>query len=264
MSGAAAAPDNGAPFRIPEVRPPRPCGCCMTEFWERFAFYGIRCGPGPLHVAQLFGGDRRHGENRPTDYGVPGSWCTPAPSAGGYVAEQGPGLPAARSCSGGDHGGACSYSMPQSRDLQVGGHDHRGQTACSSRNISTWGASCISDRRAPRFGLDTSSMASTGARFSAELHGWLARPRGSAPSVPPTRWWSSPPASHAHLAGWFWFAAPSSRASAARPNGRRRQRRLLYVLAGAMLAIPHLPAAVDPGHQLQWFVLSRCSPCSAS
>ena len=45
MSGAAAAPDNGAP--IPEFRQvlghPAPLWMLfMTEFWERFAFYGIR------------------------------------------------------------------------------------------------------------------------------------------------------------------------------------------------------------------------------
>ena len=60
MSGAATTPDQGAP--IPEFKQlmghPKPLWMLfMTEFWERFAFYGIRWALVLYIVAQFYGGN---------------------------------------------------------------------------------------------------------------------------------------------------------------------------------------------------------------
>ena len=91
MSGAATTPDQGAP--IPEFKQvmghPKPLWMLfMTEFWERFAFYGIRWALVLYIVAQFHGGNASGEESASKLYGAYLALVYAAAIFGGYVADK--------------------------------------------------------------------------------------------------------------------------------------------------------------------------------
>ena len=102
MSGAAT-PTTGQAAPIPEFKQvmghPKPLWMLfMTEFWERFAFYGIRWALVLYIVAQFHGGDAT-GEAPANRSTAPTSrWCTPRRSSAA-TSPTGSSATSARSCS---------------------------------------------------------------------------------------------------------------------------------------------------------------------
>jgi proton-dependent oligopeptide transporter, POT family len=91
MSGAATTPEPGAP--IPEFKQlmghPKPLWMLfMTEFWERFAFYGIRWALAYYIVAQFFGGNPVGEAPAGKLYGAYLALVYAAAIFGGYVADK--------------------------------------------------------------------------------------------------------------------------------------------------------------------------------
>jgi len=91
MSGAAAAPDNGAP--IPEFKQvlghPRPLWMLfMSEFWERFAFYGIRWAMVLYVVAQFYNGNATGEKPANELYGAYLALVYAGAIFGGYIADK--------------------------------------------------------------------------------------------------------------------------------------------------------------------------------
>ena len=91
MSGAARTPTPAAP--IPEFKQvmghPRPLWMLfMTEFWERFAFYGIRWALVLYIVAQFHGGDASGEEPASRTYGAYLALVYAGAIFGGYIADR--------------------------------------------------------------------------------------------------------------------------------------------------------------------------------
>ena len=90
MSGAAATPDHGPiPQFAQTMGHPRPLWMLfMTEFWERFAFYGIRWAL-TLYIVQQFHGGSGEGE-KPASliYGAYLALVYAAAIFGGYIADR--------------------------------------------------------------------------------------------------------------------------------------------------------------------------------
>lgn len=90
MSGAVDTPN---PERIPEFKQllghPRPLWMLfMTEFWERFAFYGMRWALALYIVAQFYGGDSAGEAPASRLYGAYLALVYAAALFGGYVADR--------------------------------------------------------------------------------------------------------------------------------------------------------------------------------
>ena len=90
MSGAV---DTSTPERIPEFKQllghPRPLWMLfMTEFWERFAFYGMRWALALYIVAQFYGGDSAGEAPASRLYGAYLALVYAAALFGGYVADK--------------------------------------------------------------------------------------------------------------------------------------------------------------------------------
>lgn len=91
MSGATSAPGSGA--AIPEFKQtlghPRPLWMLfMTEFWERFAFYGMRWALTLYIVAQFFNGDSAGESYASRTYGAFLALVYATALFGGYVADR--------------------------------------------------------------------------------------------------------------------------------------------------------------------------------
>ena len=91
MSGAASTPTPAAP--IPEFKQvlghPRPLWMLfMTEFWERFAFYGIRWALVLYIVAQFHGGSNTGQADANLTYGSYLALVYASAIFGGYVADK--------------------------------------------------------------------------------------------------------------------------------------------------------------------------------
>jgi POT family proton-dependent oligopeptide transporter len=91
MSGAASTTTPGAP--IPDFKQvmghPRPLWMLfMTEFWERFAFYGMRWALALYIVAQFYNGDSAGEAPASRLYGAYLALVYAAALFGGYVADR--------------------------------------------------------------------------------------------------------------------------------------------------------------------------------
>jgi POT family proton-dependent oligopeptide transporter len=91
MSGPANPPATGAPLpRFPQLLGhPRPLWMLfMAEFWERFAFYGMRWALTLYIVAQFFGGDEAGQASASRTYGAYLALVYATAVFGGYVADK--------------------------------------------------------------------------------------------------------------------------------------------------------------------------------
>jgi POT family proton-dependent oligopeptide transporter len=91
MSGPANPPATGAPPpRFPQLLGhPRPLWMLfMAEFWERFAFYGMRWALTLYIVAQFFGGDEAGQASASRTYGAYLALVYATAVFGGYVADK--------------------------------------------------------------------------------------------------------------------------------------------------------------------------------
>ena len=151
ISGAAPPPD------YPQLLGhPRPLWMLfMAEFWERFAFYGMRWALTLYIVAQFFGGDEAGQASASRTYGAYLALVYATAVFGGYVADKIIGyqrsilLGAVVMASG-----LFMVMVPQHEIFMLAWPRSSSATACSSRTFPRWWGGCT--RRATRAGTAVS------------------------------------------------------------------------------------------------------------
>jgi dipeptide/tripeptide permease len=157
MSGAATTTTPANPPEFPQVLGhPRPLWMLfMSEFWERFAFYGIRWAMVLYIVAQFHGGDASGEKPASELYGAYLALVYAGAIFGGYVADKLIGFQ--RSILLGAvimATGLFLIGLAQRSDVQARpGHDHRRQRPVQADHLDDGRQAVRAGRRAPRFGL---------------------------------------------------------------------------------------------------------------
>ena len=265
MSGAATTPDQGAP--IPEFKQlmghPKPLWMLfMTEFWERFAFYGIRWALVLYIVAEFYGGAGEGQKPANQLYGAYLALVYAGAIFGGYVADKVLGYQ--RSILLGAvimAAGLFMISMPNPEIFRLGLATIIAGNGLFKPNISTMVGKLYSptdERRDSGFTILYMGI-NLGAMIAPLLTGWLAeRMFGGNPDLPAYK--------VVFIAAgigmlislvWFWFGRRELQGIGkpldADGGGKKK---VLYVLAGALIAIPGIYLLLSiQATTLQWFVL---------
>jgi POT family proton-dependent oligopeptide transporter len=260
MSSAAG---TTAPERIPEFSQtmghPRPLWMLfMTEFWERFAFYGIRWALVLYIVAQFHGGDASGEEPASRLYGAYLALVYAAAIFGGYVADRILGYQ--RSILLGAvimSAGLFMIAMPDENVFKLGLATIIAGNGLFKPNISTMVGHLYApgdDRRDSGFTIFYMGI-NAGAMLAPILTGWLAEQVFGSPELPAYK--------VVFIAAgigmlislvWFWFGRRQLE-GVGRPPGEGDKRKVLYVLVAAIAAIPviYFLLAVGAG-ALQWIL----------
>jgi len=244
MSGAA--PTSAAqPPQYPQLMGhPRPLWMLfMTEFWERFAFYGMRWALTLYIVAQFHGGDSA-GERPASElYGAYLALVYAAAIFGGYVADKligyqraillGAVIMAA---------GLFMVAVPSFDMLKLGLATIIVGNGLFKPIISTLVGKVYAqgdERRDSGFTIFYMGI-NLGAMIAPILTGWLAeRMFGGSPAMPAYKivFIASAIGMVVSLV-WFWFGRHQLRGIGLPPAGNEGMGRLLMVAVGALVAIP--------------------------
>ena len=262
MSGAAT---SGASAPIPEFKQvlghPKPLWMLfMTEFWERFAFYGMRWALALYIVAQFYAGDSAGEAPASRLYGAYLALVYAAALFGGYVADRIIGYQ--RSILLGAVVMALGLFMiviPNEQVFKLGLATIIAGNGLFKPNISTMVGQLYSTsdtRRDAGFTLFYMGI-NAGAFIAPILTGWLAeRMFGGSPEMPAYKvvFIASGIGMLISLV-WFWVGRAQLEGVGRPPEGDGGKRNVLYVLAGVLVAIPviYLLLAIDAGH-LQWLL----------
>jgi proton-dependent oligopeptide transporter, POT family len=260
MSGAATTPDTGAP--IPEFKQlmghPKPLWMLfMTEFWERFAFYGIRWALVLYIVAQFYGGNATGEESASKLYGAYLALVYAAAIFGGYVADKVLGYQ--RSILLGAvimAAGLFMISMPNEDLFKFGLATIICGNGLFKPNISTMVGKLYSTadgRRDSGFTIFYMGI-NLGAMLAPLFTQYLARKVFGSDSLPEYK--------VVFIAAgigmlislvWFWFGRRQLEGIGRPPVGEDGKQRVLYVFIGALVAIPvvYFLLAMGAG-ALQW------------
>ena len=263
MSGAATTPDQGAP--IPEFKQlmghPKPLWMLfMTEFWERFAFYGIRWALVLYIVAQFYGGNATGEESASKLYGAYLALVYAAAIFGGYVADKVLGYQ--RSILLGAvimAAGLFMISMPSQEVFKLGLATIIAGNGLFKPNISTMVGKLYSqsdERRDSGFTIFYMGI-NAGAFIAPILTGWMAEQWLGTPDMPAYK--------YVFIASgigmlislvWFWFGRRELQGIGRPIEGAAGKEKVLYVLIGALVAIPliYFLLTID-ATTLQWYVL---------
>jgi POT family proton-dependent oligopeptide transporter len=264
MSGAVAAPDNGAP--LPEFRQvmghPRPLWMLfMTEFWERFAFYGIRWALVLYIVAQFYDGSGTGQAPANQTYGAYLALVYAGAIFGGYVADKVLGYQ--RSILLGAvimAAGLFMIAMPNPEVFKFGLATIIAGNGLFKPNISTMVGKLYSptdERRDSGFTIFYMGI-NLGAMVAPILTGWLASKVFGTDEFPAYKvvFITAGIGMLVSLV-WFWFGRAQLQ-GIGRPmeaDGGGKQK-VLYVLVGALLAIPLIYFLLSiSATTLQWYVL---------
>jgi len=260
MSSAAG---TTAPDRIPDYKQtlghPRPLWMLfMTEFWERFAFYGIRWALVLYIVAQFHGGDASGEEPASRLYGAYLALVYAAAIFGGYVADRILGYQ--RSILLGAvimSAGLFMIAMPDENVFKLGLATIIAGNGLFKPNISTMVGQLYNvgdDRRDSGFTIFYMGI-NAGAMLAPILTGWLAEQVFGSPDMPAYK--------VVFIAAgigmlislvWFWFGRRQL-LGVGRPPGEGDKRRVIYVLVAAILAIPVIYFLLSVGAgALQWIL----------
>jgi proton-dependent oligopeptide transporter, POT family len=267
MSGAASTTTPGAP--IPEFKQvmghPRPLWMLfMTEFWERFAFYGMRWALALYIVAQFYHGDSAGEAPASRLYGAYLALVYAAALFGGYVADRVLGYQ--RSILLGAvvmAAGLFMITVPSEQVFKLGLATVIAGNGLFKPNISTMVGKLYSPedgRRDSGFTLFYMGI-NAGAFIAPILTGWLAeRMFGGSPDMPAYKvvFIASGIGMIVSLV-WFWFGRRQLQ-GIGRPleeatGGQGDKRKVLYVLAGVLVSIPVIYSllAIDAS-KLQWIL----------
>lgn len=263
MSGAATTPDQGAP--IPEFKQlmghPKPLWMLfMTEFWERFAFYGIRWALVLYIVAQFYGGNATGEESASKLYGAYLALVYAAAIFGGYIADKVLGYQ--RSILLGAvimAAGLFMISMPNQEVFKLGLATIIAGNGLFKPNISTMVGKLYSqadERRDSGFTIFYMGI-NAGAFIAPILTGWMAEQWLGTPDMPAYK--------YVFIASgigmlislvWFWFGRRELQGIGRPIEGAAGKEKVLYVLLGAVVAIPliYFLLTID-ATTLQWYVL---------
>ena len=263
MSGATHTP---GPTAIPEFSQimghPKPLWMLfMTEFWERFAFYGIRWALVLYIVAQFHGGDGSGQAPANQTYGAYLALVYAGAIFGGYVADKVLGYQ--RSILLGAiimAAGLFMIAMPNPEVFKLGLATIIAGNGLFKPNISTM----VGQLYAPTDGRRDSGFTifymgiNLGAMVAPILTGWLASKVFGTDEFPAYKVvFITAGIGMLISLVWFWFGRAQlegiGRAIDADGGGKRK---VLYVLVGALLAIPLIYFLLSiSATSLQWYVL---------
>jgi POT family proton-dependent oligopeptide transporter len=260
MSGAATSTDQEAP--IPQFSQvmghPRPLWMLfMTEFWERFAFYGIRWALVLYIVAQFYGGDASGEAPANRTYGAYLALVYAGAIFGGYVADRVLGYQ--RSILLGAivmAAGLFMISLPDHRIFDLGLATIIVGNGLFKPNISTM-VGHLYEKKDPRrdSGFTIFYMGiNSGAFIAPILTGWLAAKFGS-PEMPSYKVvFIAAGVGMLISLVWFWIGRAQLQGIGRPPEGSGRGR-VGIVFAGCLLAIPvvYFLLALGAG-VLQWIL----------
>ncbi|MEG3049365.1 MAG: oligopeptide:H+ symporter, partial [Thermomonas sp.] len=260
MSGAAT---TTTPVNPPDYTQlmghPRPLWMLfMTEFWERFAFYGIRWALVLYIVAQFHGGAATGEASANQTYGAYLALVYAAAIFGGYVADKIIGYQ--RSILLGAiimASGLFLIAMPDENLFKLGLATVIAGNGLFKPNISTMVGKLYSqgdERRDSGFTLFYMGI-NLGAMVAPVLTGWLAeRLMGGTSDMPAYKvvFITSGIGMLVSLV-WFWFGRTQLKGVGAPPAGAEGGGRVLMTAIGALVAIPVVYFLLSMGaSSLQW------------
>jgi proton-dependent oligopeptide transporter, POT family len=262
MSGAASTTHAPIPEFKQTIGHPAPLWMLfMTEFWERFAFYGIRWALVLYIVAQFFGGDAAGEKSANQTYGAYLALVYAGAIFGGYVADKVLGYQ--RSILLGAvimAAGLFMISMPNPEVFKLGLATIIAGNGLFKPNISTM----VGKLYAPTDGRRDSGFTifymgiNLGAMLAPILTGYLANRVFGSDEFPAYKvvFIASGVGMLVSLV-WFWFGRAQlkgiGQALDAEGGGKAK---VLYVLIGALLAIPLIYFLLSiQATTLQWYVL---------
>ncbi len=260
MSGAVDTQTPGQP--IPEFAQtlghPRPLWMLfMTEFWERFAFYGIRWALVLYIVAQFYGGSGTGETPANQLYGAYLALVYAAAIFGGYVADRVIGYQ--RSILLGAvimAAGLFMISIPSQEVFKLGLATIIAGNGLFKPNISTMVGKLYSvgdERRDSGFTLFYMGI-NLGAMLSPLLTGWLAEKVFGSETMPAYKvvFIASGVGMLVSLV-WFWFGRSQLKGIGTPPAGGESMGRLLVTAVCAVIAIPVFYLLLSLGaDSLQW------------
>ena len=261
MSGAV---DTQAPGKIPEYKQvmghPAPLGMLfMTEFWERFAFYGIRWALVLYIVAQFHGGAATGEASANQTYGAYLALVYAAAIFGGYVADRIIGYQ--RSILVGAvimAAGLFMISMPSENIFKFGLATIIAGNGLFKPNISTMVGKLYAagdGRRDSGFTLFYMGI-NLGAMIAPVLTGILANRVFGSEAMPAYKvvFIASGVGMLVSLV-WFWFGRRQLQGVGRPPAGAEGGARVLMTAIGALVAIPLIYFLLSMGaSSLQWIL----------
>ena len=260
MSGATVTDQGPIPEYTQLMGHPRPLWMLfMTEFWERFAFYGIRWALVLYIVAQFHGGDGSGQAPANQTYGAYLALVYAAAIFGGYVADRIIGYQ--RSILLGAvimAAGLFMIAIPSEQVFNLGLATIIAGNGLFKPNISTMVGKLYSvgdERRDSGFTLFYMGI-NLGAMFAPLLTGWLANKVFGTEAMPDYKvvFIASGVGMLVSLV-WFWFGRRQLH-GVGRPNvGGESTTRVLYTALGALVAIPVIYFLLSLGAStLQWIL----------
>ncbi|HZV37440.1 MAG TPA: oligopeptide:H+ symporter [Pseudoxanthomonas sp.] len=258
MSGAPTTPGT-----IPEFKQvmghPRPLWMLfMTEFWERFAFYGIRWALALYIVQQFYAGSGEGEAPASRIYGAYLALVYAAAIFGGYVADRILGYQ--RSILLGAvimAAGLFMIAYPDETVFRVGLATVIAGNGLFKPNISTMVGKLYApedQRRDSGFTLFYMGI-NLGAMIAPLLTGWMAEHiLGGTPEMPTYKIvFMTAGAGMLVSLVWFWFGRAQMQGIGRPLPGGENKARVLYVLIAALVAIPvfYFLLAID-ADKLQW------------
>ncbi len=264
MSGTAT-PATG-PAALPDFTQrlghPKPLWMLfMTEFWERFAFYGIRWALVLYIVAQFYDGSGTGEQPANQLYGAYLALVYAAAIFGGYVADRVIGYQ--RSILLGAvimSAGLFMIAMPNPEVFKLGLATIIAGNGLFKPNISTMVGKLYAvgdERRDSGFTIFYMGI-NLGAMISPILTGWLADKVFGTEGMPAYKvvFITSGIGMLLSLV-WFWFGRRQLQTIGRPPQGGESRGRVLMTLAGALLAIPavYFLLTID-AETLNWWVLT--------
>jgi POT family proton-dependent oligopeptide transporter len=259
MSGAATSTPGPVPEYAQMMGHPRPLWMLfMTEFWERFAFYGIRWALVLYIVAQFHGGAATGEASANQTYGAYLALVYAAAIFGGYVADKIIGYQ--RSILVGATimaAGLFMIAMPDENLFKLGLATIIAGNGLFKPNISTMVGKLYSvgdERRDSGFTLFYMGI-NLGAMVAPVLTGWLAeRMLGGTSDMPAYKvvFITSGIGMLVSLV-WFWFGRAQLKGVGRPPEGAEGTGRVLMTAIGALVAIPLIYFLLSMGaSSLQW------------
>ena len=259
MSGAATSTPGPIPEYTQLMGHPRPLWMLfMTEFWERFAFYGIRWALVLYIVAQFHGGADTGEASANQTYGAYLALVYAAAIFGGYVADKIIGYQ--RSILVGAiimAAGLFMISMPDESVFKLGLATIIAGNGLFKPNISTMVGKLYSptdERRDSGFTLFYMGI-NLGAMLAPILTGFLAeRMLGGSSDSPAYKvvFIASGVGMLVSLV-WFWFGRAQLKGVGRPPEGAEGGGRVLMTAIGALVAIPVIYFLLSMGaSSLQW------------
>ncbi|MCI0450890.1 MAG: oligopeptide:H+ symporter, partial [Candidatus Latescibacteria bacterium] len=261
MSGAATPPVTGT---IPEFKQvlghPRPLWMLfMSEFWERFAFYGMRWALVLYMVAQFHDGDQSGQAPSNLIYGAYLALVYAAAIFGGYAADRILGYQ--RSILLGAiimAAGLFMVSMPNEQIFKLGLATIIAGNGLFKPNISTMVGKLYASgdpRRDSGFTIFYMGI-NAGAFIAPILTGWFADRVFGTPEMPAYKVvFITAGVGMLFSLVWFWFGRKMLQGIGRPPEGDGGRRKVLYVGLGALVAIPIVYFLLSVGAgKLQWLL----------